>query len=352
MLVDKCSIGRRTFLSGAMAAIAAPRARAATQRLPRVRIVGAAPVVRPDQGYLFLGIPMGYYRTLGFEGEFLSVAGSAAALQLVVTGSAEVANVGFIELLSIKRKQPTIPIRTVFHQGKISTYQIAVPDDGPIKTVADFKGRTLGVPSLGSGSVPMAQALLRQAGVDPATIPFLPIGAGAQALAAIKAGRVDGICAHIGQIAAMEVLGQNFRCFAARTPMGGLVMSDAWVKSNRDLAVRIFQGMTLNQMVMLKSPLAALRAYRKMSVGASEQKLENEIHYIKRTRDTFQQLDSNELWGDYSEGDWENLKSFLGSDSGLIPPNAKLSDYYSRDLIPDVNRLDKTLVDQAIASFS
>jgi len=346
---------RRRFLKLAAVGATALASGARADTLPTVRIVGAAPVIRPDLAYQYLGIPMGYYQKLGFTGDFLTVAGSATALQLVLAGSAEIANVGFLELISAKQRQSDLPIRMVFCQERVSSYQIVVPPDSEVRSMADLKGKAIGVPSLASGTVPLTKGMLMQVGIDPKTVPLLPVGTGAQALAALRSKQVDAISTHIGQISAMELLGQEFRYFVAPMPAGGFVMADSFIKKNRTLAVAILQGLILNQQIMLKDPTAVVRAYWKQygaPTGDVSKAMKEASHYIERTAGTFQKFDDPRLWGDYTPKEWDDLNAFLGSDGGLIPKGALLEQFYTRELIVDANKVDKSLAEAAIKAFS
>ena len=349
------STTRRKFLTmtslAGVATLAAPMV-ARSQSLPLVRFVGAAPVVRADHAWMFLGIPMGYYEKLGFRGDFLPSAGSAAAVQLVASGAAEVANSGFLELIEIKQRQPTLPVHMYFSQERSASYQIIVPPEGPIKTVADLKGKVIGVPSLASGAVPSARGMLRREGVDPKDVTILPIGIGPQALAALKGGQVDAISIFVGQIAAMENLGQKFRIFTAPIAGGGMVMSDAFVKKDPKLATAIFQGMILNQRIMQMDPAAVVRAYWKQygePPGDKTKAMKDNVHLVERTAENFQRLDDPQPWGAYTDQEWTTLKEFF---AGLVPMDAKLSQFYDGSLVVGGNKVDMKLAQDAIKAFA
>lgn len=350
---------RRIFLKSAAAAAAATAITSfnivKAQIQPLVRLAGAAPVVRPDHAWMFLGIPMGYYEKLGFKGDYVPTAGSAAALQLVLAGSVEVANCGFLELIAAKQRQPDLPVHMVYSQERTSTYQIIVVAESPIKALSDFKGKSIGVASLSSGAVPFAKGLLKRAGVDVATVSILPVGTGPQALAALRGNQVDALCTFIGQIAAMELLGQEFRNFTAPIAGGGMVMTDKFVADNRELATRIYQGLILNQRIMLENPAAVTRAYWAQygnPTGDRDKAMKDSIHYIKRTAEAFQQLNDPQPWGVYTDAEWKTINEYFGGEGGLIPSTAKLSQFYSSELSVEGNKVDLNLATAAIKAFA
>ena len=50
------------------------------QAMPKVRIWGASATIEAYHGFLFLGMPLGFYREQGIDAEFGTAAGSAATL--------------------------------------------------------------------------------------------------------------------------------------------------------------------------------------------------------------------------------------------------------------------------------
>lgn len=351
---------RRTFLQGAAVAATLPAIpgvmrSAWAQDLPLVRYAGAAPVIRPDHAWQFLGIPMGYYEQMGFRGDYIPTAGSAAAVQLVLTGQAEVANSGLLELIALKTRQPDLPVHMYYSQERQSSYEIIVPAESPITQLSELAGQRVGVPSLASGALSFARGLLRTAGVDPETVEFLPIGVGAQALAAIDGGEVVAFSVFSGSIAAMELLGRDFRSFTAPIAGAGMVMADSFVRDNRDLAVSIYRGFVMNQQIMLRDPEATVRAFWSAygePSGDRETELNNGAHFIRRTSSVFQPLDDPRLWGHYTAEEWETIKEFFGGPEGAIPADAELSTFYSDVLVEEGNQIDQSLIEDAIARFS
>jgi NitT/TauT family transport system substrate-binding protein len=345
---------RKLLAAGALTGIVAPFAGHA-QSLPLIRFAGAAPVPRADHAWMNLGIPMGYYEKLGFRGDYLPTAGSAAAVQLVLSGAAEVANSGFLELIAMKQRQPNLPVHMFYSQERSSSYQIIVMPDSPVRSVADLKGKVIGVPSLASGAVPFARGMLKREKVDPKNVTFIAIGVGPQALASLRSKQVDAISIFLGSIAAMESMGQQFRYFSAKIAGAGMVMRSDFVMKNRDLATRIFQGLVLNQRIMLMNPDAVVRAFFKQygqPPGDAEQNLRNNAHLVKRTAEVFQQPSDNLPWGLYTEQEWINIREFFAGDESLIPANAKLSDYFDGSLVEAGNRIDLKMAEDAIRPFA
>jgi NitT/TauT family transport system substrate-binding protein len=276
-------------------------------------------------------------------------------VQLVLSGAAEVANSGFLELIAMKQRQPNLPVHMFYSQERSSSYQIIVLPDSPVKSVADLKGKVIGVPSLASGAVPFARGMLKREKVDPKEVTFLAIGVGPQALAALRSKQVDAISIFLGSIAAMESMGQQFRYFTAKIAGAGMVMRDDFVAKNRDLAVQIYKGLVLNQRIMEMNPDAVVRAFFKQygqPPGDPQKALRENAHLVKRTAEVFQRPDEKLPWGLYTDEEWAHLREFFAGDESLIPPGAKLSDYFDGSLVAEGNKVDMRLAEDAIKPFA
>ncbi|MEJ0071881.1 MAG: ABC transporter substrate-binding protein [Pseudomonadota bacterium] len=90
-----------------------------------------------------------------------------------------------------------LSVRTVMENGVVDWAVVAL-EDGPIKTMADLKGKTIGVYSLASGGVPFLRAYLRANGIDPEKdVQMIAVGAGAPG-ARLAADRQDVGAAVLG----------------------------------------------------------------------------------------------------------------------------------------------------------
>lgn len=340
---------RRTFLQAAAGLTLAPWA-ARAEALSKIKYVHSSPVARPYHAYTFSGKGAGLYEKIGLDPEFLFISGSAATLQLLISGDADIGNVGILEFISSKKKQPTLPLSVVYCHDYRGSYVTIVPDDSPIKTVADFKGKTVGVLSLAAGTVPTLKAMARQAGIDPASIQFVAVGADAAAMTALKAGRIDAYSHFIGAIAGLENMGMTFRSFSPDVSSGVFVTTNALLAKNRDLAVRGLQGVALSTRFAQLNPVAAARNYYAMfkpPTGDPAAALRNDAHAIEKTLSIFKQPNDGHKWGEMTEADWNKLIAFAGPEFGLKPEDTKFADFFNSSLIDDVNKVDITLAEKA-----
>ena len=86
---------------------------------------------------------------------------------------------GYLMALGLANTMNNIPARVVLANGIID-WRLIVPEDSPIKEVKELKGKAIGVPSLGTGGMPLLKAYLRDNGINPDTeVKLIPLGIGA-----------------------------------------------------------------------------------------------------------------------------------------------------------------------------
>jgi NitT/TauT family transport system substrate-binding protein len=346
---------RRTVLrSGVAAAVASSvlARRAESQTPVKIRFSGSAAVARADLGFMFAGIPTGIYKSLGIDADFVTVAGSAASIQLLVADQAQLAHVGMLELLTAKRTNPNLPVQAVYLQDIGSAYEIVVLQDSAIKSVAELKGKKIGVISLATGAIPVIQAMLHQANVDPDSVELLPVGTGAQALAALKSDRVQALSLFRGSHAAIENLGVKLRYFTPSVPSSVLAASTSQIGKNRDGLVRALQGVVMNTVYLQTNPAAGVRAFWAMfgkPTGDAAKDLADNSRLIARAAELWKPLGSPGPYGDMNDKTWLDMLDFIGPSFKF--DRSQIGTVYTSSLIPDVNKADiKRAIEMARAA--
>ena len=187
---------RRDFLATAAAfATAAGASGAARAQVLERRKVTIAVGGKNLLYYLPLSIAeqLKYFQDEGLEVEIVDFAGGARALQAVVGGSADVVSGAFEHTLNMQAKGQ--PMRAFVLQGRAPQIVLAVSSKTMphYKTLADLKGKKIGVTAPGSSTNIMANFVLAKAGIKPADVSYVGVGASQGAVAALRAGQIDAI---------------------------------------------------------------------------------------------------------------------------------------------------------------
>lgn len=337
-------ITRRGSLIIGTAALATPRL-ARGQALPKVRIWGASATVEAYHGFLFLGLPLGFYREQGVEVEFGTAAGSAAALQLVATNQAQLGYVGMETLILAKSRNPTLPVTAVYLQDRQNIYEVVVPEDSPARSLQDLRGKTIGVANLASGAIPSLRAQLAEAGINPQTgVELIPVGNGAAAAAALRAGRVQALSLFRAQHAIIETLGFRLRYFTREQPSSALVTNTNFLAQNRDAIAAALRGIIAGSVFCQIAPQATVREHWRMftrPTGLSEEEALSRASYVvRRASELWKRWDDTTVrWGDMTLQQWDAMQTFMVQQQ-LMERAIDSNSIFTTSLIEIINRFD------------
>jgi ABC-type nitrate/sulfonate/bicarbonate transport system substrate-binding protein len=181
-----------------------------------VSVVGAAAVlglacgpsqadklrVGKPQGEVFsfvpldVGIQEGIFKKHGVEVEGLDLGGAAKLQQAMVAQAIDIGLGSGPALSFIAKGAPQLGIAAMAGRPLIMT--LIVAPDGPVKTVADLKGKTVSISAPGGVPEWLVRELSRQQGWGPDGINVLGLGADSAQIAALRTGQVVGFPNDIG----------------------------------------------------------------------------------------------------------------------------------------------------------
>ncbi|MDP1954763.1 MAG: ABC transporter substrate-binding protein [Polaromonas sp.] len=186
-------INRRSFGALAAAVLAAPML-GAQPRLEKSKL-SIAVGGKASFYYLPLTISeqLGYFKAEGLDIEISDFAGGARALQSLVGGSADIVSGAYEHTINMQSKNQFI--RSLVLQGRAPQIAIGVSTKTMpnYKTVADLRGKKIGVTAPGSSTNMVANLVLSRAGVKASEVSFVGVGTSAGALAAMRSGQIDAM---------------------------------------------------------------------------------------------------------------------------------------------------------------
>ncbi|HEX3971123.1 MAG TPA: ABC transporter substrate-binding protein, partial [Stellaceae bacterium] len=112
--------------------------------------------------FLDVGVKEGIYAKHGIEVETLDLAGAAKAHQALIANSADIELGSGIEMMFIAKGSPTKGVAAL--AGPPLGFAIMVAKDGNVHSVADLKGKLIGVSTVGSLSDWLPTEIARRQG--------------------------------------------------------------------------------------------------------------------------------------------------------------------------------------------
>ncbi|MFN7445239.1 MAG: ABC transporter substrate-binding protein [Curvibacter sp.] len=163
---------------------------------------------------------LGYFKAEGLEVEISDFAGGARALQAVVGGSADVVSGAYEHTINLQNKGQMFQAFVLQGRAPQIALGVSAKTMANYKTVADLKGKKIGVTAPGSSTNMMANLVLSRAGLKAGDVSFIGVGTSAGALTALRTGQVDAMCNIDPVMTMLEQKGDVRIVFDTRTLKG------------------------------------------------------------------------------------------------------------------------------------
>jgi NitT/TauT family transport system substrate-binding protein len=136
---------------------------------------------------------LGYFKAEGLDVKIVDFAGGSQALRALVGGSADVVSGAFEHTINMQPKGQKL--RAIALMGRAPQIVLGVNPKtmAGFKTVADLKGKKIGVTAPGSSTNVMTNFVLAKAGLKPSDVSIIGVGAGSGAVAAMRSGQIDAL---------------------------------------------------------------------------------------------------------------------------------------------------------------
>ena len=296
---------------------------------------------------------LGYWKAEGLDLEITTLEGSTAGIQQLAAGNIQFATVG-PETALISREKG-VKIKSFYVISRVTIFRVVVAQGSPIQSVADLRGKTIGISALTSGAVPVARALVASGGMDPdKDVKWLAVGVGAPAAVAITQKSVDAMALWGDFQAGLENRGLKFREITApfmKDLLGQVVVArDDFLAEHPDVAVAFARGLAKATLFGLTNPEAAVRIHWKvypqtrLQAADDAQALQASLHVFNQRFET-QRIDNREdkRWGASSPAQWARLKT-LYREQNLIQGTGDVNEVFTNQLIDEINRFDQQAV--------
>ncbi|CAN5207268.1 hypothetical protein BH11ACT7_BH11ACT7_14650 [soil metagenome] len=238
------------------AGTSADGATAATLMLPFPRGIFWAPLLVAEQ--------QGYFTDEGLDLSIEEADGSGFVTQQLIAGNIDFGFSGAASAVVAAETDPNIRIMMCYPASNI--FIIVTPEGSEVTSVADLRGKTLGITEAGGGEEPIVNAALAGAGLQPnADVTLLPIGgAGPQSLTALQDGTVDAYATSFADLATFTASGNKFTDITPENldviPGDCMVTTAAALEdpAKREIAVKIARAYTMGAAFMDANPEGAL----------------------------------------------------------------------------------------------
>lgn len=304
---------------------------------------------------------LGFWKEEGVEVELKKAKGSALGAQLVASGQADVVHAGTsVGVIGTVAKDLDM---VAFYNMIIHNFQMpAVPQNSPIKTLADLKGKKLGVIGLGTATIPIVKSVLADDGVDPENeVTFVEVGYGAQAAAALWVTKqVDALAMYDSVYAAIEnVDPETYDLRVLSSPLAdkvsfqtALITRPEVLEEKRDAIIKMARGQAKATIFALENPEAAVRLHWKQYPEMKPTGVDEETALQLEKNALLARLNNMRIdtmavprdqWGYIHEVDVQTYLDMLKK-IGKAPEDMTADQLYTNELIDEINDFDAEAV--------
>ena len=342
----------------AAAALASCLACYATSALAQTKIVLAHSQQQLTPSFAIgssLPMVLKFWEEEGLEVEVVTTPGAAAAIQLLIAGRADVALANPTSAMSAIQRGANVKVVYTATRGDI--FGLALPAG---KTLADMKGKTVGVASFASGSNGYARALLRQAGLEPdKDVSIVEIGTGGRAAAAFKSDQVQAVSLWDEQYTLLNEQGLSFPTLikdprAKNFVAGSLIVKTEDIAKRKEAMIGLARGIAKAQAFQEAHPEEAIKIHWKAYPSSAPRTIDDAaLKSAVRVLVTRKEIQSRNVFGTGQYGDvpfdrFSDFQNYLVL-TGELPKAGDVKDYLTNELIPEINRFDeKAMIAKAL----
>lgn len=347
------SMLRRSVVAALFALALVPPARAddASAKPKLIRFGLPNKAIDPQATNYLIPEQLGYYREGGLTAEYIPLGSVAAAMAALSDGRVDFAAMPASNVIELAARGNVSGVKAFYEMTYPFKYGVAVLPDSPLHSLAELKGKTVGVSNFGTSEYVMGQALLRDAGVDPkADAQWLAVGEGTTAGIALTQKRVAAYIYWDTGFGRIEAAGIPLRFLPIANPpeVGGIfIFARAdYLKEHRNIAIAVGQAVAKTSLFIQTNPRAAAYAYIKQfpsaapKVASIQKQVDAVVVPIKWRMPLYRSKNpALHKWGAISASEWKVTAAFLNQTKA-----GDLSRLYTNELVDSINKFDESEV--------
>ena len=348
------TIGKPLWGAALVAALAAMMA-AGPAAAEKVKIGMPIPVTLTDLGYYALGEDLGFFKDDDIEVAITVFRGSGKMVPQVATKKLDIGWALPGALFATNQPGRTkLPV--VYYYNIMPTWvlQLSVLASSDIKTVADLKGKTVGVGALTWGTIPMLKARLKAEGlVIGKNVTLAAVGILGSGFLALKRGRIDALDYNNTWQDLLELSGTKIRRLPIKERFNklftnGFMAHRDLLATKRSTLVRFARGMAKSSIACQENPAACVKSFwRKhpnMKPKGDEAKTLPASVQMVKNRLVLMEIPRQNAVGKMGHWPRKSFEYYVDAyyESGWINTRKiDIDNMYTNDLIADINKFDE-----------
>ena len=180
---------KRIVWLAALSLLATPcLAQTAKLEKPRIALSVGGSISQMNKIAYFVALNKKYFEQEGLTVDSTAFASGTAALQNLIGGNADVVEGSFEHTLRMQTKGQHLMCIAVFGRYPANVLVVRKSQADKIKTIADLKGKKIGISAPGASTHNFVAGLMERAGVNYKDASYVSVGTGLSAVAAMRSG--------------------------------------------------------------------------------------------------------------------------------------------------------------------
>lgn len=323
-----------------------------------VTVALAIPPTVTDGGIWSIGNELGIWKQENLDVRTLTFDGAGALVPQVASGHATI-GLPVVDpiLASYAAGRTDLPVRYFYNATPAYTMEFAVLANSPIRTLADLKGKKIGVGALTWGTIPSTRAVLKEAGLTKGNYDILPVGILGPGFHALVTGQIDALNYNSSWHDMLELSGTPVRRIVYPGTFGemignGFIANSAALKANPDLYARFGRAYTEAQVACVANVKLCIESFwrqhpeAKPVTGDPVTNLKNAEELVRR-RLARVTLDASGHQRKPGEFDLSIIRAFVARmavDGEFASTRVPVDALFTNELVPQFSRFDAAAI--------
>jgi NitT/TauT family transport system substrate-binding protein len=287
--------------------------------------------------------------------DIINMSGSGQTLQTIATANVETSAISPTVFLPVYVKNLDIDIIFPYIWLRQPHWSVAVNPDSSIKSLAELKGKTVGIRNQGDTGYFGARAMFRELDIDPdKDVEWVSVGDGGPAGEAVYRGRVDAMAFWDGSFARIEIAGFPLRHLPNSPGMqklfgNGYAVRRSDLAKRRELYVGFFRAMAKSTVFAYANPDLAIKLHwdiypETKPKGKTDQEAFTEARKVVDSRKDkwfAGAWQTDKRFGGQTLDEWQAQVHFAGLDGQVND----LNKVFTTEILDEVNKFDRTAIE-------
>jgi len=358
--ITRATITRATMaMLGCSAALVAGSAGASRAWALDEVVVGLPTNINPGQANLTASMELGFFAEEGMKVKLQDFQGASIVISQVGAKAILIGSGGGDPLVVANQPgKDRVPVKFFYNQSREYVWEFVVPPDSPINSLADLKGKKIGVGSLSNSHIPATRLIMKENGLElTKDYQLVAISIGGPAFRALMDGQVAAYNTWTGNIATFEAFGTKLKRLAIPPRFKniftiGYFAHEDTIKAKPEMLAAFGRAATKGTMVCEIAVDWCIKNFWKYypnlkpREGTEEENVKRQGYVMQQGMKSMFAFPEGEprQFGKYPDGAWKSFIDILHEGGAISTADVDPNSFYTNEFVPKMNDFDAAAI--------